>query len=88
MQDKVPEKEKTLRLEILQDLQKEITLSRNKELEGRQIEVLIEGRSKRGNQLTGRSETNKIVNLTNNTYNIGDIANVLIKDSFFNSLRA
>jgi len=88
MADKVEEVEKTRRLKILQELQKQITHSRNKQLNGMQIEVLVEGQSKKGGQWTGRTETNKIVNFANNNCSIGDLVNVKINECFFNSLRA
>jgi tRNA-2-methylthio-N6-dimethylallyladenosine synthase len=88
MDDKIPEEVKSRRLKILQDLQKEITLRRNRELKGMQIEVLVEGQSKKGDQFSGRSGTNKIVNFTHNNCEIGDIVNVRITKCFFNSLQA
>jgi len=61
--DKVEEKVKQDRLSVLQEIQKEITLKKNQELEGRVEEVLVEGRSKQSDQdVTGRTRTNKIVN--------------------------
>jgi len=62
MDHKVDEKEKTERLHTLQKLQKGITLKKNKRLMGSEMEVLVEGYSKKGGQLTGRTGTNKIVN--------------------------
>ncbi len=88
MVDKVEETEKARRLEILQELQKQITHSRNKNFNGMRIEVLVEGQSKKGGQWTGRTGSNKIVNFTSNNCSIGDIVNVKIKECFFNSLRA
>lgn len=88
MANKVVETEKLRRLEILQELQKQITHSRNKKLNGMRMEVLIEGQSKKGGQWSGRTGSNKIVNLTSNNCSIGDIVNVQIKECFFNSLRA
>ena len=88
MHEKIEEPEKTQRLKVLQDLQKDITLERNKLLKGVNIEVLVEGQSKKGSQMTGRSGSNKIVNFTDENCKIGDIVNVRIKECFFNSLRA
>ena len=88
MHEKIDESEKGRRLKVLQDLQKEITLKRNTLLKGMNIEVLVEGQSKKGRQMTGRSGTNKIVNFTDENCKIGDIVKVRIKESFFNSLRA
>ncbi len=88
MDDKVDESEKARRLEVLQLLQKQITLEKNAGLKGRQVEVLVEGESKRAGQLTGRTGTNKVVNIDCSNRQIGDIVKVTIKEGFMNSLRA
>lgn len=88
MKNKVDESDKIHRLEILRQLQKQITLEKNKALIGKHMAVLIEGQSKRGGQLTGRTDTNKIVNFRCNANSIGDIVNVLINECTTNSLRA
>ena len=87
MPDKVDKAEKSKRLSILQDLQKWITLKKNKSLEGEQVEVLVEGKGKGEGQLTGRTGSNKIVNFTCNDNLIGQLVNVVIKEGLFNSLR-
>jgi len=86
MDGKIDEIVKASRLNILQNLQKKITLKRNKALEGRQLEVLVEGSSKRGGQLTGRTASHKVVNLVSNNIHIGGLHIVTIKHSFLNSL--
>jgi tRNA-2-methylthio-N6-dimethylallyladenosine synthase len=88
MKNKVDESDKILRLELLQQLQKQITLEKNNALVGKQMAVLIEGQSKRGGQLTGRTGSNKIVNFRCNNNKIGDIVDVIINDCTANSLRA
>jgi len=87
MGNKVGETEKSFRLSILQDLQKQITLKKNKNLEGKRMDVLIEGYSKKEGQLKGRTGSNKIVNLICDTIKIGSLVNVIIKQGFLNSLR-
>ena len=87
MKDKVDEKEKGRRLEILQRIQKEITLKKNKQLEGKEVEVLVEGYSKRGNMFMGRTSTNKIVNFSCDFNVIGDLVKVKVEEAFANSLR-
>jgi tRNA-2-methylthio-N6-dimethylallyladenosine synthase len=77
---------KSSRLAVLQQLQKDITLKRNKRLEGMKMEILVEGVSKKGGQLTGRTGTNKIVNLISDNRLIGELAKVKIKRGFVNSL--
>jgi tRNA-2-methylthio-N6-dimethylallyladenosine synthase len=86
MDGKISEAEKSSRLTALQELQKAITLKKNKRLEGREVEILVEGESKKGGQLTGRTPTNKIVNFSNNNSIIGEIVKVTIKRAFVNSL--
>ena len=87
MGNKLDEKKKSFRLKILQDLQKEKTLLRNKRLEGRTEDILVDGVSKRGTQYTGRTDTNKIINFTSKYDVIGQLVNVNIKHAFINSLQ-
>lgn len=62
MDNQVPEEVKKARLQALMDVQNEISLAINKELEGRILEVMVEGVSKTDdNVLSGRTGTNKIV---------------------------
>ena len=84
---KLNDEEKSSRLASLQEVQRHITLLKNKQLEGMVVEVLVDGLSKRGGQYTGRTGTNKVVNFTMDNVVIGDIVNVEIKRSFMNSLR-
>ena len=87
MDGKIDKMVKSSRLNILQDLQKKITLKKNKALEGIQLEVLVEGPSKRVGQLTGRTASHKVVNFNSNNSRIGRLCTVTIKHSFLNSLR-
>jgi tRNA-2-methylthio-N6-dimethylallyladenosine synthase len=86
MQGKIPENQKLGRLERLQGLQREITLRKNKELLTTSVEVLVEGKSKKGQQLTGRTDTNKVVNFIGKHSQISSVVNVKIKRASFNSL--
>ena len=87
MDGKIPEAEKAARLDRLQSLQAQITLEKNKDLEGRCLDVLIEGKSRRPGQFTGRTECNRIVNFLCNNIEIGRIVNVEIKEGLLHSLR-
>jgi len=87
MDRKIDEDEKSSRLLILQSIQKGITLKRNKNYIGQVEEVLVEGDSKKGDQLTGRTITNKIVNFYCNIKMIGSLVKVIIKRAFINSLQ-
>ncbi len=86
--DKVEEKVKQDRLSILQEIQKEITLQKNQELEGRVEEVLVEGRSKQSHQdVTGRTRSNKIVNFEGDLNLVGKRIPVRITKAYPHSLR-
>ena len=87
MAKKVDEHEKSSRLSILQSIQKEITLKRNIQHIGKEEEVLVEGESRKGGQLTGRNETNKIVNFYSDIKLTGSLVKVFIKHAFINSLQ-
>ncbi len=87
MKDKVSNAVKVSRLKIIQDLQKNITLQKNKRLEGKLFTVLVEGISKKGGQLTGRTSSNKVVNFDGNARMIGKLVEVVIQNSFLNSLK-
>ncbi len=86
MEDKIPETRKLARLDRLQELQRKITLKKNKELLGRSLEVLVEGASKKGTGLTGRTSTNKVINFICDKRYISKLINVTIKRASFNSL--
>jgi tRNA-2-methylthio-N6-dimethylallyladenosine synthase len=87
-QDHIAEKVKQERLSILQTLQKEITLQKNQAFEGRVEEVLVEGRSKQGGQnVTGRTRSNKIVNFEGDLDLIGKLVSVKITKAYAHSLR-
>jgi tRNA-2-methylthio-N6-dimethylallyladenosine synthase len=84
---KVDEDEKQRRLSVLQDRQKVITLSKNKQLEGTTQEILVEGPGKRGNdQQTGRTLGNKVVNFSSETGLKGQSVMVYIERAYQNSL--
>jgi tRNA-2-methylthio-N6-dimethylallyladenosine synthase len=83
--DNVSYREKQERLCRLQDLQKQLTLARNKSFIGSTQKVLVEGRSKRGDQLFGRTDGNRIVNFSGELSLIGSFVSVKIKKAFQNS---
>ena len=83
---KIPDEQKLERLTRLQELQRAITLEKNRALIGETVEVLVEGASKKGQAFTGRTETNKVVNFLRNNDMEGQFVNVRIKKSSFNSL--
>jgi tRNA-2-methylthio-N6-dimethylallyladenosine synthase len=64
MADPIPEEEKSRRLAVLQDRQREIQTARNETLIGETFEVLVDGQSRRENQWAGRTSSNRVVNFT------------------------
>ena len=85
--DDVPEEIKSERLKRLQDLQKEIQVSlHEKRYLGKVMEVLVEGKSHDGQQVMGRTGTNKIVNFPSFS-RPGDYVNVKIEKTSPNSLK-
>jgi len=63
LDEKVPEKEKSRRLGLLQDLQNSHTLEMNEAMVGKTFPVLVEGISKNSSRdMMGRTRSNKIVN--------------------------
>jgi tRNA-2-methylthio-N6-dimethylallyladenosine synthase len=86
--DKVEEKVKQDRLSVLQEIQREITLQKNQEREGRLEEVFVEGRSKQNpRDVTGRTRTNKIVNFEGDLILVGKRVRVRITKAYPHSLR-
>ncbi len=87
MDENVPDSVKSQRLAEILELQDEITLKKNKVLEGTTQEVLIEGASKTDKgKITGRTRTNKIVNFNGNKVSPGQIADVSIVKAMRHSL--
>jgi tRNA-2-methylthio-N6-dimethylallyladenosine synthase len=74
------------RLERLQQRQRQITLEICEALVGTTQQVLLEGVSRRGDQLTGRTDANRIVNVAGDPCLIGQLVAVLITHSYPNSL--
>lgn len=58
----LPEKEKSQRLSILQEKQRQIQIKRNADLVGKEEEVLVEGRRKKFGQWIGRTTQNRVLN--------------------------
>jgi tRNA-2-methylthio-N6-dimethylallyladenosine synthase len=86
--EQVEEKVKQDRLSVLQEIQKEITLQKNQEWEGRVEEVLVEGRSRQSDQeVTGRTRSNKIVNFEGDLSLAGRLVPVRITKASPHSLR-
>ena len=78
--------EKQERLDRLLALQRAMTLERNRSFSGSRQQVLVEGFSRRGDQLSGRTSGNRIVNFAGDPSLIGSIVEVTITRAFQNSL--
>ncbi|MBI4417837.1 MAG: tRNA (N6-isopentenyl adenosine(37)-C2)-methylthiotransferase MiaB [Ignavibacteriales bacterium] len=73
MGDDVPDEDKIERLNEVIDLQREISLDRNRALTGQPVEILVEGPSKKSAEdFTGRTETNKTVVFPKNDATVGE----------------
>lgn len=85
--DKVAYAEKLKRLKIFQEIQKKITLEKNLLDKGKIMKILINGESRRGaGQLTGRTSSNKVVNIKGHLSLSGKFVDVMIEDAGINSL--
>jgi tRNA-2-methylthio-N6-dimethylallyladenosine synthase len=62
MPDAIPEEEKSRRLAILLERQRQIQIARNEKLIGQQFEVLVDGESRREGQWAGRTSSNRVIN--------------------------
>jgi len=87
--DKVPEEVKEERLKRVHETQAKITAEIYQSYVGKEVEVLVEGRSERDeNQLTGRTTTNIIVNFTAPRLDLeGKLVKVLIESAGKHSLK-
>ncbi len=84
----VPEKIKAERLKILQALQEEHTLEKNRALIGRTLEALVEGTSRKtGDDMQGRTRSHRIVNFEGSPDLVGKMVRVSIVDAYMHSLK-
>ena len=89
MSDSIPDAEKSKRLSILQERQREIQRVNYEKHIGKVLEVMVEGRNEARGQIIGRSTQNKTINFTANSPILpatGSYAHVLVTKSFPNSL--
>src|SRR5262249_22603451 len=89
MLDSIPDEEKSKRLGVLQERQREIQRSNYNKHVGEVLEVMVEGTNEARGQLIGRSTQNKTVNFTTSSPILpatGSYAKVLVTKSFPNSL--
>jgi tRNA-2-methylthio-N6-dimethylallyladenosine synthase len=82
MNDPITEEEKSRRLVVLQDLQREIQTERHMEMIGQTMEVLVSGKSRRENRWSGHASSNRVLNFTSPATDIlGTYVNVLVTDA-------
>ena len=77
---------KEKRLDRILALQKEITIQKNRELIGTTQEILLDGFSKKGGMITGRTRGNKAVNVSADPSLIGALVSVKITAAGMKSL--
>jgi len=90
MADSIPEEEKTRRLAILQEQQKNIQKRLNARHIGQTLQVMVEGKNEARGQVIGRTSQNKTLNFTVTAGNAepapGSYVRVHVTASFPNSL--
>src|SRR5262245_59828985 len=89
MIDGILEEEKSRRLQILQERQREIQRANYEKKIGRILEVMVEGKNETRAQIVGRTSQNITLNFTtpqNEVPAAGSYVNVLVTKSFPNSL--
>jgi tRNA-2-methylthio-N6-dimethylallyladenosine synthase len=87
MPEAIPEEEKSLRLAILNERQRQIQIARNEKLIGVSYEVLVDGRHAARNQWAGRSTSNRMINFTSPRENLlGEYVQVKVLRAGPNSL--
>ena len=82
LKDKVEESVKEERLQRLNAVVNKYFLENNKKLEGKVVEVLVEGLSDKDNMYYGYTDTNKLINFTvDKDIKVGDIVKVKVVDA-------
>jgi tRNA-2-methylthio-N6-dimethylallyladenosine synthase len=87
MPDVIPEEEKSRRLAVLQERQRQIQIATNAKLVGETFEVLVDGCHAARGQWSGRTSSNRILNFTSSRENIlGEYLQVRVTRGGPNSL--
>lgn len=87
MEDAIPEEEKSRRLGVLLEKQREIQRARNERLVGSVTQVMVEGKSRRESQWSGHTSSNKVVNFTSKREEtLGDYVRVRVSGVLPNCL--
>jgi tRNA-2-methylthio-N6-dimethylallyladenosine synthase len=64
MSDAIPEEEKSRRLAVLQEKQREIQAVRHAAMVGERFELLVSGKSRRENQWSGHTSCHRVINFS------------------------
>jgi len=87
LHDAIADAEKSRRLAVLNEKQREIQRKRNQNQVGRNLEVMVEGKNEARKQWIGRTTQNKTLNFTAGTAPaVGSYVNVVTTGCFPNSL--
>lgn len=87
LEDAIPDAEKTRRLAVLNEKQREIQKRRNAKYLGKKMEVMVEGKNETRQQWNGRTSQNKILNFTSGAeHQAGSYVQVVTTGYFPNSL--
>ena len=87
MPDAIPENEKSRRLAVLNERQRQIQIARNEKLIGETFEVLVDARHAARGQWGGRSSCNRLINFTTTRENLlGEYISVRVTRGGPNSL--
>ena len=84
--DNVPQEVKKERIVRFIAYQNEIQKTHLQRYLGRELEVLVEGRSSHGSELSGHSSCNRVVNFNGGDELVGNLVNVSITKTNNNSL--
>src|SRR5208282_680870 len=87
--DSIPEAEKSRRLQVLQEHQRELQRVSYRRHLGQTLEVMVEGKNSARGQIIGRTSQNKTLNFVTNGApepRIGDYVDVEVNQAFPNSL--
>ncbi|MGC1620766.1 MAG: tRNA (N6-isopentenyl adenosine(37)-C2)-methylthiotransferase MiaB [Candidatus Acidiferrum sp.] len=87
MSDVIPEEEKSRRLGILQEKQREIQTKKHAGMTGETFEVLVSGKSRRENQWSGHTSCHRVINFSSQeTALLGKYVQVRVTGATPNSL--
>jgi tRNA-2-methylthio-N6-dimethylallyladenosine synthase len=87
MHDAISEEEKSRRLALVQDKQRQIHAERNAALVNTTFDVLVSGKSRRENQWSGHTSCHRVINFTSQQQNLlGTYVQVLVTGAGPNSL--